>query len=954
MLDDGSNLDKDIHEPDENIYSRFSTLAPGHDGDDLTALHVPEQPNIESSNKLHMISEEILVEKTGARLIDFEENIIDQFRTEHLNDSEGANDKLDIDEDAEADGIKELDEGLLSELDAVGDFSVQEPKSNAVEAEMKLKSEPDAVAESLIHLGIKSSLPDLQILQDESGETFGIERSAEPQSVIDLPDSEAGLIQFEMSDRDPNLREHSSELQVLEACSLADIDLPFKKVQEGEVEKSVVSETFTDKSIGLDAEAGPSKMHTEKVDTDLLDNASRLVVPEARSLEDIETTFKQLHEGVHEKFVIEEPLLVKSESASTAALLDTKNEVMDVKFEVGSSESEKPGKGSVLLDTASHICDADAAFKQPHEVVHDESVAVESIVVESEFGSYISSAEEKHLDLPKPENQDIEVGSSNIEATVQDAALIGTVSKLQVLDASSSEDSDSASKGLHEQYFGKSTVYEPQLVESEVGSSVFKFDETHSDSSKLAVMDTELGSSIVKLANGDADLIGTSSEMQGLEARSLEDINAAFKQLHEQGLEKGVEVESEYGSFTSTADDKPLGQSILEVKNAEVGNTEVELVKGDSNLKETISELQVLDARSLEDTDSAFKQLHEHDHQKSVERPQLVESEISLHETPQDGEHLEHVEVPSDIQVLEAKSLEDIHAVLRPALEEIVESQPKTLVTEVAEIHVEPVAPSQTDEENLEELKESHVSSITEEPSAEKPKNEVRAPESLDSNNKSTSKLPTEATEVNVEPVTALQFAEEKPVELKESTPAEGSSITEEQSAGKPEDEVRAPESSNPSKSARELEVTEIPVEPFALSQTAEENQVDVRESPVVESSSMAKESSAGKKNEVKASESSNSNKSNSKLASEATERHVKSVAPSQIAEEDQVELRESPVVESSPIAEEPSAGKPKDEVKAPESSDSNKSTSKRKSKKKSGSGSSSSSSSSFSSSDSD
>ncbi|XP_058079149.1 uncharacterized protein LOC131227377 [Magnolia sinica] len=692
--DDDSNPNEQVHEPEDSIHSKVSPSIPAPDGDDSTVLHLLEQKSIESSRDFEMKSEELI---TCERPV--------------------------IDEDDEAGGIKGIDEELLLELDAVGDFSIQEPKSNAIETEKQLEPDADFITDSPVDVGIRESLPQLQILQDEFVEGVGIEgsleRSTELQSAVDQPKPEVGYTQFESFDRDLELKEHSLELRVLEAKWLADIDLAFKQVHEGEVEKSVL-ESFMDRPITMDTEVGSAKIELAKGDADVMETGSELQVLEARSLEDIDLAFKQLHEEVHEKSVINEPQLVESEIGSSGSLPDDKHSdptklvVMD--SELGSTEIKMAKVDADLIETgselqvleASSLEDIDSAFKRIHEGVREKSVVSEPQLVESVIGSSASSPDDKHLDPPKLVVMDTKVGSTEIQLEKGDADLIATGSELQVLEARSLEDIDSAFKQLPEGVHEKSVVKGPQLVESENGSSVSLLDEKHPDSPKLVVMDADVGPTEIELAKGDADLVETSS-----------------KGVHEKSVVTEPQLaESEIGSSVSLLDVKHPDSPKLVVMDADMGRTEIEPAKGNADLVETSSDLQVLEARSLEDIDSAFKQLHERDLEKSTfNGPPLVESEIGSSVSTLDDEHREPIEIHSDVQVLEARSLEDINAALKQASEENVENQPKPLETEATERHVEPVFLSQPAEVLQTDLQESvagETSTSTEESSAGK------------------------------------------------------------------------------------------------------------------------------------------------------------------------------------------------------------------------------------------
>lgn len=134
----------------------------------------------------------------------------------------------------EFDDMKEIDEEFLSELDTVGDFSVND-------------------AGVSLHTGIEhEKIRDAQLSS--------------------LP-------------KDVKTEEFEQDIPVLEARSLEDINLAFKQLQEGvDVEEVINRSTIKDQNVG-----GESKDHLE-INSDLQ-------VVEARSLEDINIALNQVSEG---------------------------------------------------------------------------------------------------------------------------------------------------------------------------------------------------------------------------------------------------------------------------------------------------------------------------------------------------------------------------------------------------------------------------------------------------------------------------------------------------------------------------------------------------------------------------------------------------------------------------------------------------------------------------------
>ncbi|XP_022743821.1 uncharacterized protein LOC111294683 [Durio zibethinus] len=148
----------------------------------------------------------------------------------------------------------------------------------------------------------------------------------------------------------------------------------------------------------------------------------------------------------------------------------------------------------------------------------------------------------------------------------------------------------------------------------------------------------------------------TNVELPVLEARSVEDIDLAFKQLHE-----GVDVEEvilpsmieNLQDHTDTNSRLPVveGRSLEDIHDACQQGQEsnpAELPHY-SDLRNESSEIKQLEARPVEDTNLAFKQRH-----KGVDAEEVIIP--SMHENQQD-----HVDTHSKSPVVEARSLEDIH-----------------------------------------------------------------------------------------------------------------------------------------------------------------------------------------------------------------------------------------------------------------------------------------------------
>ncbi|PON55727.1 hypothetical protein TorRG33x02_298560 [Trema orientale] len=212
----------------------------------------------------------------------------------------------------EVDEIKDIDEGMLSELDAVGDFSVKEVVE-LLHSELILE-ELDAVGDFSVKEVGESLHSELILEEANVGNT-------KPELL--LPSAS-------------NLTGRSPELPVLEARSLKDIDLAFTQLQEGADVEEVILPSVIEKQLVLEESKSS------------LESTSDLQVVEARSLDDIHIALKQ----VSENNVAELPTPLNSESESAEFGV---NEVGNsTEIESGSVESGVKEGSSIAADVPKH------------------------------------------------------------------------------------------------------------------------------------------------------------------------------------------------------------------------------------------------------------------------------------------------------------------------------------------------------------------------------------------------------------------------------------------------------------------------------------------------------------------------------------------------------------------------------------------------------------------------
>ncbi|GFZ09368.1 hypothetical protein Acr_20g0011760 [Actinidia rufa] len=177
----------------------------------------------------------------------------------------------------ETDEIKEIDEGLLMELDAVGDFSVKELGPNFSEIENN--------GEETI---LEMPLVDTRSVEDIDS----IFKKTEPVPV----ETEVEIREVEIPQQSEIKEEIKSGMPVLEARSLEDIDTAFRQISEEQIKMPVpvAVESVDAELIPEETKAGLSENEISHGDSSLIETKTELPVVEARSVEDIELAFKQL------------------------------------------------------------------------------------------------------------------------------------------------------------------------------------------------------------------------------------------------------------------------------------------------------------------------------------------------------------------------------------------------------------------------------------------------------------------------------------------------------------------------------------------------------------------------------------------------------------------------------------------------------------------------------------
>lgn len=382
--------------------------------------------------------------------------------------------------------------------------------------------------------------------------------------------------------------------------------------------------------------------------------------PEVGFMKNLSNSDKELDDGVHADVSgirdIDESLLTELDAIGDFGVerqltLDQGGSSM----EPGQFDNILEGTAAETQDIPNHLQDMNEAFSSP------------AISSEAKF-SHLNDEVNSVIDQPgliKPEVSSFLQSRDDPEMTVYNP-------KLHVLEACSIEELDSVFKQRH----GETDVH-PALESTVEGSSTSIF---------------EKGGGELSIAGGSQEPSGTDEELLVLEAKSVEDISSALKQLTEglsepnsteverlEVLPERSHLEPQIGSdlhvleacsieeldsvfkqhHGETDVHHELESTVEDSATSVFGKGDGESSIADRSQKPSGSdeELLVLEAKSVEDISSALKQLTE-----GLSEPNITE--VERLEVLQERSHLEP-EVASDLHVIEAKSLEDLDLALK-------------------------------------------------------------------------------------------------------------------------------------------------------------------------------------------------------------------------------------------------------------------------------------------------
>ncbi|KAF3330666.1 hypothetical protein FCM35_KLT04020 [Carex littledalei] len=630
---------------------------------DFGDIYKPVEPNTTplASQQITNPSQENTIKTSQFSLMDLhpipEEKTTEDNKPDKTN--LGLPDPLESDQDSDEDAdqiypepveYNEIDEDLLTELDAVGDFAPRQhiswlefqntiiesnqqfggPQNAGIEPGVGLVLEPNENPEQTVynprrHILHSTSTEEINALLDEVPDeshqspvtVMKAEQSGEPEQ------SDMALLGSEVVESEiPGIVEETeSGMFAVKAKSHADLESAFVQVAtslEGGEDTGVIDET-----------------------------ESGMLVVKAKSIVDINTAFEQVRDAL-----------------------------------VGSAgtQSGDAEMGMVVLEAKS-IDDIESAMMQISDVTASEDVG---LVDETESGMLVVKASSK---------EDIDLVFKQVGEVIGKPDKVGVNAGFEaddkldmvVLDAKSIDDIDSVMLNVSEVFEGSSYGYSGLVDETDSGMLVVKAKSV----ADIESVFKQVGE-ILRIPESDSGNAGTSQNAGGsengmvvLDASSLDDIDSAILNASEanESEDAGLVDETESGMLVikanSLADMNLVFKQVGEVLGkSDTGSESPKLVE-DAN-----SGIMVFNAKSIEDIDSAVMQVTEvtgtgnsgmvDETESNIKASSLADIDSVLQQvgetlgnTNADSENLGIVEEShSGILVIDAKSVDDIESAM--------------------------------------------------------------------------------------------------------------------------------------------------------------------------------------------------------------------------------------------------------------------------------------------------
>nr|XP_016473826.1 PREDICTED: serine-rich adhesin for platelets-like [Nicotiana tabacum] len=708
-MDEQSSEDHNVMEPPvilvESIEEASTTenlnMPEIHDLDDgIPIINSPRTPD--SFSNLHVVDEA----PGGAGLSGLRNNILDEVENDNqikvlenyvlpLEAADFHHDEQYIVE--ETDGISDIDEVFLSELDTVGDFSIKGSSQNEFERQ------------------INSSAEDLSSFHAvDSGTTEVSEEACAEvhERKVPLHPENFNASTFEEIDEREE-KECASDIQNYGLRSIDHIDVVDpRSIEGGFSEDSDTGPSYPSVKHNLDAheivpempivEAHNSVFEVENLQSTQTgvteeETDSGMPVLEAQTIQDIESAFWQ----VYEKEIEKSNILEQSNAEDSGMPVLEAQTIEDIELAFRSTSEKEIEHSDVLelpnselVTEQSGSSNNDAVVEMSSSVQEDSGMPVlEAQTVENielAFGS-TSEKEIEHpnvLELPNAELVTEQSGSLNNVTAVEVSSSVQEDSGMPVLEAQTVEDIELAFRNIWEKKIEHSDVLE--LPNAELVTELFG-----SSNNAAAV---EVSSSVQE-----------DSGMPVLEAQTVEDIEFAFRNIWEKEIEhsdalelpKAKLVTEESGSsdnaavfkvsssvqkdfgmpvveaqtiediesaFRSTSERETENSNVLELANAELVTEEsgnnAAVVEMSSSVQED-SGMPVLEAQTVEDIELAFRNIWE----KEIEKSNVFELPNAKLVTEESGSSDSAAAVEAGMQVLEAQTIKDIELAFRSTCE---------------------------------------------------------------------------------------------------------------------------------------------------------------------------------------------------------------------------------------------------------------------------------------------
>ncbi|XP_022718739.1 uncharacterized protein LOC111276979 [Durio zibethinus] len=419
-----------------------------------------------------------------------------------------------------------------------------------------------------------------------------------------------------------------------------------KKESEMDQVQSPCSDSKVDTGLDRDMNVGGIRSSSSYQDMPSRENTSSEL---KKQLSWCEKSTDDLLIDEHNK--LEEPSIIATESRGEVNVVNNGinvHEVQDSEDKLSTSFSSMTSEStSAPAESPKHVMPTDQEFLRDKILNEVESEGPKEVSEHFNYADevYAPHADEENISEEVDDIKEIDEGILSELDTIGDF----NVREIGLLEESRVAYSESAL--LAKDIETETNVELPVLEARSVEDIDLAFKQLHEGVDLEEVI-------LPSMIENQEDHAGINSKLPVVEARSLEDIRNAFQQgpepnlaeqLHSTDLRNGSsEVEQHDVVCTKEIEVSDAVSGLQEnSENAAVepkNEYEVEDIKTETNV-----ELLVLEARSVEDIDLAFKQLHEGGDVEEVILPSMIENQQDQADTN------------TKLPVVEARSLEDIH-----------------------------------------------------------------------------------------------------------------------------------------------------------------------------------------------------------------------------------------------------------------------------------------------------